>query len=50
VGVEVLHDIAEQQEIAGAALLFELECDRRLDDGPVEFAAVDGGEACRDRT
>ena len=44
VGVEMLHDVAEQDQVAGAARLLELVAVRRLQHHAVELAAVHGGE------
>ena len=44
VGVEILRDIAEQDEVSGLAGLLQLVAGRHLDHHAVEFAALDGGK------
>src|SRR5436190_1984574 len=44
VRVEMLLDVAEQEDVASLALLLELERGRRLDHQPVELVALHGGE------
>src|SRR6516165_2906403 len=44
VSVEILRDIAEQDEVSGLAGLLQLVAGRRLDHHAVEFAALDGSK------